>query len=57
VLAGLTYGFLQGLSFQQAIIYGVAAGTANTLTIGAGQFKMDDFERLRKQVQISAQPA
>jgi len=55
MLAGLTYGFLQGLSFQQAIIYGVAAGTANTLTIGAGHFQMDDFERLRKQVQISIQ--
>ena len=55
MLAGLTYGVLQGLPFQQAVIYGAAAGTANTLTIGAGQFKMDDFERLRKQVQISIQ--
>lgn len=55
MLAGLTYGFLQGLSFEQAIIYGVAAGTANTLTIGAGQFKMDDFERLRTGAHISAQ--
>src|SRR5215208_3280009 len=53
MLAGLTYGFLQGLSFQQAMIYGVAAGTANTLTIGAGRFTMDDFERLRNEVQIS----
>jgi fructose-1-phosphate kinase PfkB-like protein len=57
MLAGLTYGFLQGLSFEQAIVYGAAAGTANTLTIGAGQFKKDDFERLRNEVQISAQPA
>jgi tagatose 6-phosphate kinase len=57
MLAGLIYGFLQGLSFQQAIICGVAAGTANTLTIGAGQFKLDDFERLRNEVQITAQPA
>jgi fructose-1-phosphate kinase PfkB-like protein len=47
---------LQGFSLEQAIIYGVAAGTANTLTIGAGQFKVDDFERLRNEVQISAQP-
>ncbi|MBN2115504.1 MAG: 1-phosphofructokinase family hexose kinase [Anaerolineales bacterium] len=52
MLAGLTYGFLQGLSFQQALIYAVAAGTANTLMIGAGQFKIDDFERLRGQVRI-----
>jgi fructose-1-phosphate kinase PfkB-like protein len=57
MLAGLTYGFLQGLSFQQALICGVAAGTANTLMIGAGQFKLDDFERLRNEVQISTQPA
>jgi len=56
MLAGLSYGFLQGLSFQQALIYGVAAGTANTLSIGAGQFKIDDFERLRNEVQISTQP-
>ena len=53
MLAGLTYGILHGLSFKQAVIYGVAAGTANTLTIGAGQFKMEDFEKLRGQVQIS----
>jgi fructose-1-phosphate kinase PfkB-like protein len=57
MLAGLTYGFLQGLSFEQAVIYGVAAGTANTLTIGAGRFNLDDFERLRQQVQVSIQPA
>jgi tagatose 6-phosphate kinase len=53
MLAGLTYGFLQGLSFEEAIRCGVAAGTANTLTIGAGQFKIKDFERLRGQVYIS----
>jgi len=57
MLAGLTYGFLQGSSFEQAIIYGVAAGAANTLTIGAGQFKIDDFERLHNEVQISAKLA
>jgi tagatose 6-phosphate kinase len=56
MLAGLAYGFLQGLSLEQAIACGVAAGTANTLTIGAGQFKMDDFERLRNEVRVSAQP-
>jgi 1-phosphofructokinase family hexose kinase len=53
MLAGLTYGFLQGHSFEEALICGVAAGTANTLTIGAGQFKIEDFERLRGQVRIS----
>ena len=52
MLAGLTYGILRGLSFEEAIVCGVAAGTANTLTIGAGQFKIEDFERLRRQVRI-----
>jgi tagatose 6-phosphate kinase len=51
-LAGLAHGILHGLSFEESIVCGVAAGTANTLTIGAGQFKMEDFERLRGQVQI-----
>jgi tagatose 6-phosphate kinase len=50
MLGGLTYGFLHGLTYEEALICGVAAGTANTLTIGAGQFNMEDFERLRAQV-------
>lgn len=54
MLAGLAYGFLQGFSFKDAVVCGVAAGTANTLMIGAGQFKLDDFERLRSQVRISS---
>jgi 1-phosphofructokinase family hexose kinase len=52
MLAGLTYGLLGGFSFEETIAAGVAAGTANTLTIGAGQFKLEDFERLRSQVQM-----
>ncbi len=53
-LAGLAHGILQGCSFEEAITCGVAAGAANTLTIGAGQFKIEDFERLRGQVHILA---
>jgi len=53
MLAGLAHGVLQGLSFEEAVICGVAAGTANTLMIGAGQFKIEDYERLRDQVHIS----
>jgi tagatose 6-phosphate kinase len=53
MLAGLTYGFLHGFLFEEAVIYGVAAGTANTLSIGAGQFDIKDFEKLRGQVKIS----
>lgn len=52
MLAGLTYGVLNGFSFEESIICGVAAGTANTLTIGAGQLKLEDFERLRGQIRI-----
>ena len=52
MLAGLTYGVLHGSSFEETVTGGVAAGTANTLTIGAGQFKIGDFEKLRGQVRI-----
>ncbi|HEY9525484.1 MAG TPA: 1-phosphofructokinase family hexose kinase [Anaerolineales bacterium] len=52
MLAGLAYGILHGLSFEEAITCGVAAGTANALTLGAGQFKIEDFARLRDQVQM-----
>jgi tagatose 6-phosphate kinase len=53
MLAGLIYGILQRVSFEEAIICGVAAGTANTLTIGAGKFQVEDFERLRTQIRVS----
>jgi tagatose 6-phosphate kinase len=52
MLAGLMYGILRGFSFEEAVVCGVAAGTANTLTIGAGQFKIEDFDRLRRQVRV-----
>ena len=52
-LGGLVHGILSGLSFEESVRCGVAAGTANTLTVGAGQFKQADFERLREQVRIS----
>jgi fructose-1-phosphate kinase PfkB-like protein len=54
MLAGVTYGVLQGLSFEQSIICGVAAGAANTLTIGAGRFQRADFEEFRKQLDKSS---
>jgi tagatose 6-phosphate kinase len=52
-LTGLVYGVLNGLSFEESVRCGVAAGAANTLTIGAGKFRIEDFERLRGQVHIS----
>jgi tagatose 6-phosphate kinase len=52
-LAGIVHGYLQGYSFKESVICGIAAGTANTLMLGASQFKMDDYERLRGQVNLS----
>jgi len=46
MLAGLAYGFTHGYPLAEAVKYGVAAGTANTLVIGAGQFAMPDFHHV-----------
>lgn len=43
LLAGLAFGLTHGFAFETAVQYGVAAGTANTLTAGAGVFALDDF--------------
>jgi tagatose 6-phosphate kinase len=52
-LAGIVHGYLQGYSFKDSVVCGIAAGTANTLMIGASQFRMDDYERLRGQVKLT----
>ncbi len=46
MMAGLAYGFTHGFNLADAVKYGVAAGTANTLVIGAGQFTMRDFDAI-----------
>ena len=46
LLAGITYGLTHDFTFEEAIKYGVAAGTANALTVGAGVFTREDFERV-----------
>jgi tagatose 6-phosphate kinase len=51
-VAGITHGILRGFSFEESVIRGIAAGTANTLMMGAGQFEMHDFERLCGQVRV-----
>jgi len=53
MLAGLAYGFTRGAAFEKALSYGVAAGTANTLVVGAGTFTLDDFERIRAHVTVT----
>jgi tagatose 6-phosphate kinase len=52
-LAGITYGLTQGFAFEEAIKYGVAAGTANALTVGAGVFTVEDFQRVLAQVSVT----
>jgi tagatose 6-phosphate kinase len=52
-LAGITYGLTHGFAFEEAIKYGVAAGTANALTVGAGVFSVDDFQRVLSQVIVT----
>jgi tagatose 6-phosphate kinase len=51
-VAGITYGLTHGFAFEEAIKYGVAAGTANALTVGAGVFTAEDFQRVLAQVTI-----
>jgi tagatose 6-phosphate kinase len=52
-VAGIAYGLTHGCAFEEAIKYGVAAGTANALSMGAGVFTVDDFQRVLSQVSIA----
>ena len=52
LLAGIAYGVTHGFSLREAARYGVAAGSANALTVGAGMFSMDDFRRILEEVEI-----
>ncbi|MCZ7671741.1 MAG: PfkB family carbohydrate kinase [Chloroflexi bacterium] len=53
MVAGLVYGFMQGLGWVESVKYGVAAGTANTLTLGAGRFSRHDFDNVLSRVIVS----
>ena len=52
-LAGITFGLTQGFAFEEAVRYGVAAGTANALTVGAGVFTLENFQEVLTQVSIT----
>jgi tagatose 6-phosphate kinase len=54
MLAGVTYALVRNWALAEALQYGVAAGTANTLTLGAGMFRLEDFERVRAQVEVES---
>jgi len=53
-LAGLVSTLDAGKAWSQALSDAVAAGTANTLLAGGGQFRLQDFEEIREQVQVEA---
>ena len=50
LLAGITYALTHDFVFETAVRYGVAAGTANALEIGAGVFALKDFKRILSEV-------
>jgi 1-phosphofructokinase family hexose kinase len=52
LLAGIIYGMVRGGSLKEQLRGGVAAGTANTLQLGAGIFTWEQFERIYGQVTL-----
>jgi tagatose 6-phosphate kinase len=52
MLAGLAYGLAQGLPLAECGRIGVAAGTANTLVIGAGQLTRAGYDDVYAATQV-----
>ena len=52
MLGGMAYALTRGLPFREILRYGIAAGTANALTIGAGVIARTDFERVLQGVVV-----
>ena len=52
LLAGIVYGLTHSFTLAEAARYGVAAGTANALSVGPGVFDLADFRRILAQVEI-----
>jgi 1-phosphofructokinase family hexose kinase len=53
-LAGLLYAFQEGDSPSSALCKAVAAGAANTLTLGGGAFDLTEYQRLLNATHILA---
>jgi 1-phosphofructokinase family hexose kinase len=51
-LGGLLSALDTGKDLMEALCDAVAAGTANTLSAGGGQFTVQDFKMIREQIQI-----
>ena len=56
LLAGVVQGLARGKPLPDALRQGVAAGTANALTVGAGRFTRQEYERLLADVEIGPIP-
>ncbi|MBI1257851.1 MAG: hexose kinase [Chloroflexi bacterium] len=54
LLAGIIFSTLRGGSLKEQVRCGVAAGTANTLQLGAGIFTAEQFEQIYAQVTFKA---
>lgn len=52
MLGGMAYAFTQNFSFGEMLRYGVAAGAANALHLGAGIFTRADFENVLRAVEL-----
>jgi 1-phosphofructokinase family hexose kinase len=52
LLGGLVSALAGGSDWHEALRAAVAAGTANTLLPGGGQFRLQDFKQIQEQVQI-----
>ena len=53
LLAGVVQGIARGRPLVDALRQGVAAGTANALTVGAGRFTLQDYERMLASIEIN----
>jgi len=53
-LGGLLSALDAEKDWPDALRDAVAAGTANTLSAGGGQFTVQDFKTIREQIQIQA---
>jgi tagatose 6-phosphate kinase len=53
LLAGVVQSLAHNLPLPEALRHGVAAGTANALTLGAGRFTREDFETVLFGVQLN----
>ncbi|MCX6017471.1 MAG: 1-phosphofructokinase family hexose kinase [Chloroflexi bacterium] len=52
MLAGVAYGFERSLSPAEALRCGVAAGSANVMSLGGGRFDVADFQRILEETHV-----